>query len=341
MIALIILFTVFTGACISPAQPASPGTPVPELTTVKVAYMPIISFGPLFIAQEEGYFARQGINVEFEKFLSTSAALPALINGDIAVSGGTLFPGLINAISEGAHIRIVADKGIIRPDSCTSQAFLLRRDLVESGAITTVSDLRGKKVAAGTDQSYGVFRALALGNLTTSDIEFVDMPRSGILVAFENGAIDAAFLMEPYLTEAVRSNNSVVFLKDYDFTPNSSNPLLYGTAFTDTDPGLGGRFMVAYLEGVRQYNQGKTERNLQILSKYTQLDREVLNETCWVPVAETGEFPPEPVHEYVDWMYTNKKITRIVENDQLIDMSYVQYANGVLSNSTRNSSPVL
>jgi hypothetical protein len=47
--------------------------------------------------------------VEFEKFQSATTALPALINGDVAVSGGTLSPGLVNAITKGAHVHIVAD----------------------------------------------------------------------------------------------------------------------------------------------------------------------------------------------------------------------------------------
>ncbi len=41
-------------------------------------------------------------------------------------------------------------------------------------------------------------------------------------------------------------------------------PLYYGPAFTDTNPEVGRRSMVAYLQGVRQYNQGKTDRNIGI-----------------------------------------------------------------------------
>ncbi len=36
----------------------------------------------------------------------------------------------------------------------------------------------------------------------------------------------------------------------------------------------------------------------------------------------------------MDWMYTNKQIPQKVNEDQLFDMSYVNYANGVLRNST-------
>jgi NitT/TauT family transport system substrate-binding protein len=336
MTCLIILVTIFTGACISPVPPSTTVTPAPVQTTVKVAYMPIISFGPLFIAQEEGYFAEQGINVEFEKYQATSTALPSLINGDIAVSGGQLFPGLMNSVSKGAHVRIVADKGMILPGSCNSSAFLVRRDLVESGAVKTVADLKGKKVASGSDQSYGMFRALASGNLTTDDVDMVEMPSAAITAAFENGAIDAGFLMEPYITLAVGQGKAVVFLSGDEFIPNYTTPLYYGPAFTDTNPELGKRFMVAYLQGVRQYNRGKTDRNIGILLNYTKMDRDLLEQSCWVPVAENGEIPKQPVRDYMDWMYANNKITQIPGEDQVFDMSYVTYANGVLQNKTES-----
>ena len=304
------------------------------MTTVKVAYMPLVSNGPLFIAKEEGYFARQGINVEFEKFQSSSEALPVLINGGIAVSGGQLAPGLVNSIAKGARVRITADKGRIVPGYCNSTAFLVRRDLIESGAVKTIADLKGRKVAATSDQSYGVYRALARGNLTTSDVEIVDMANAASIIGFENGAIDAALLMEPSITHAVSRGKAVVFLGGQEFIPNFANPLYYGPTFLDKDPELGRRFMVAYLQGVRQYNQGKTDRNVEILSNYTHLDRALLVQSCWAQISPTGDLPRQPVREYMDWMYANKKIGQNLDDDQMFDMSYVNYANGILANTT-------
>jgi len=331
---LVLSFFVMSVGCVSPGLQETPVTPAPPLTTVKVAYMPIISFGPLFIAKDEGFFSRQGINIEFEKFPATSAALPSLLNGDIAVSGGPIFPGTVNSVSRGGRVRIVADKGMILPGSCNSSAFLVRRDLVESGIVRTMADIKGKKVAAASDQSYGMFRALATGNLTSGDVEMVDMPSASSVAAFETGAIDAAYLMEPYITLALRNGKVVVFLPGADFIRNYTTPLYYGPAFTDTDPGLGKRFMVAYLQGVRQYNLGKTDRNLAILMNYTGMDRELLEQSCWVDVAGNGEIPREPVREYMDWMQKNNKISQVPEDDQLYDMSFVAYAQGILANTT-------
>jgi len=335
----IILSLVMVSACVSEAPQPHKGTPapqVPAMTTVKVAYLPLISNAPLFIAKEEGYFAKLGLNVEFEKFQSGAATLPALINGDIAVSGGALSPGLYNAIAKGAHVRIVADKGRIMPGYCNSTAFLVRRDLIESGAVKTVADLKGRKVAAASDQSYGVFRALAVGNLTSGDVEILDMTNAASVVAFENGAIDANLLMEPYITQALNRGNTVVLLPGQDFIPNFPAPLFYGPVFLDKDPDLGRRFMVAYLEGVKQYNLGKTERNLEILQKYTQIDPALLNQSCWPQIAPDGLVLRQPVMEHMDWLHANKQITQKLDEDQLFDMSFVNYANGVLANTTQS-----
>ena len=196
--------------------------------------MPIISFGPLYFAKEEGYFEQQGIHLVLEKFSSTSTALPLLLNGDIAVTGGQLSPGMVNAIAKGAHIRMVADKGTIFQGSCNSSAFLVRKDLVERGIIKTVADLKGKKIAIGIDQSYGLFRIREKGNLTIDDFELHDMPREAIPMAFETGSIDGAYLMEPYITQAVMNGKAVVFVPGDAFIPNYSTPLVYGPAFMMT-----------------------------------------------------------------------------------------------------------
>jgi hypothetical protein len=51
-------------------------------------------------------------------------------------------------------------------------------------------------------------------------------------------------------------------------------------------------------------------------------------------VREDGYVSRQPNRETMNWMYANKAITRIPDDDQLYDMSYVDYANGVLLNTT-------
>jgi len=342
LLILLIVSTVALSACVSQALPAvsplsglSP-TPTPALTTVKVAYLPIISNGPLFIAQEEGYFARQGITVEFVKFQSAPASVPALVSGDISVSGGQFSPAMVNAIMKGANVRIVADKGRASSGSCTTNGIVVRRELFERGEVTKVSDLKGRKIMFTSDQSYLVSLLLEKGNLTADDVEIVNMDFASGVVALTNGAVDAGDLTEPFITQVNNSRSAVMIMPTNEYCPDWPLPLYYGPGILDKDPELGRRFMVAYLQGVRQYNQGKTEQNLLIMGNYTKLDRDLLKQSCWMPVENNGDLPRKSVREYVDWMYANKKITQNPTDDQLFDMSYITYARGVLANTSES-----
>ena len=335
LIVILVSGVVFCG-CMTPTPPVMPAvTPAatPALQTVKVAYSPTTANGPLYIAKEEGYFAEQGVNVELEKYQSPAAALPVLIHGDIAVSTGPLKIGLINALAKGEHVRIVADKGRIIDGYCDPYALMVRKDLYEQGIIRNVSDLKGKKISQ-RDSDYDLFNVLALGNLSNKDVETMDMDWNMVVPAFRSGAIDAALITDPYMTQALDSGSAVVLVPGKDFLPDWPLPVYYGPAILDKDPELGKRFMVGYLKGVKQYNEGKTERNLAILQNYTKLDRDILNRSCWYPIAADGYLPKKPVHDYMNWMYANKKISQILTDDQIFDMSYVDYANGVLRNTT-------
>jgi ABC-type nitrate/sulfonate/bicarbonate transport system substrate-binding protein len=307
-------------------------SPAPAMKTVTVSYQPTTANGPLYIAIDEGYFAEQGIDVRLEKTV-TAAALPLLINGDLGASTGPVKIGLINAIAKGEHVRIVADKGRLTPGSCTAYALMVRKDLFDKGIVTRVSDLKGRKIAQ-RDSDYDLYRALALGNLSRDDIEIVDMDFASVIPAFRNGAIDAGLVTEPYITLAMNNGSAIVLAPAQDFLPDWPIPLYYGPVLLDRDPDLGKRFMVAYLKGVKQYNEGKTERNLVIIGNYTHLDRDLLNQSCWYPIQADGNLPRQPVRDYLDWMYANKKISQTLNDDQLFDMSYAEYANGVLLNTT-------
>lgn len=337
---LLIASAVTTTACVSQVPPASvvPSvSPAPALTTVKLAYTPTTAFGPVYIAQDEGFFAQQGIHVEFEKVTGSSAAFPLLINGDVDILSGPVTSGMVNAIAKGSHVRLVADKGSVVSGACPSNALMVRRSLFENGMVRNISDLRGRKImglTGSTDQSYTFVRALAQGNMTQDDVEMVKMDYPSAVVAFKNGAIDAAVLTEPYITQTISGGSAVVLMPGQDFIPGYALPLVYGPSILDKNPDIGRKFMVAYLQGVKQYNQGKTERNLAILGKYTGLDRELLNQTCWYPVAEDGNFSRQGIRDSMDWMYANKGITQVLSDDQLYDMSYTAYANGVLLNTT-------
>ncbi len=301
-----------------------------EPSTLKVAYIPITSFGPIFIAKDEGYFAEQGIKIELTKFQSAQQAIPSLIQGEVDVSSTTINPALFNAIAKGANIKIVADKGSTG-GQCDFNALVVKKDLYDNGNLTTMEQLKGKKIAMATRPNYLLIKALDKANLTSKDVESIDMGFPEIVVAFENNAIDAAVMTEPYLYQVLKTGKAKILLLSGEIIPNFSGyPLAFGPNLLEKNRTLGKKFMIAYLKGVKQYNEGKTRRNMEILKNYTQFDAEILQGSCWGAIRQDGYIEKDPIMQYQDWLFENKYIDVRVADNQIMDMSFVDYANHVL-----------
>ena len=103
-------------------------------TRVRVSGRAVLSQAPLILADESGYFRRQGLDVELVG-LDNSEGLPALIEGGMDVLAGQVQPRYFNAIARGAPIRIVADKGHLDPASCGYVALVARKALLRKGRL--------------------------------------------------------------------------------------------------------------------------------------------------------------------------------------------------------------
>ena len=294
-----------------------------ESITLKISLLPYISYAPIFIALEEGYFAEQGLELKFVKFKQSGLSIPALARGDLDVSTDSVGSNLFSAIARGLEIRIVADKGHFG-DRCTSSAIVVRKDLYDSGELTKIEQLKGRKVALSLVPVWGYVyeKILSKGNLTLDDIEVVKLPSAARNTAIETGAIDAAGVTDPQLTQLESLGIAVAIADYHDFVPNyQASTIIFGPNLLEKNPELGRRFMIAYLKGVRQYNKGKTQRNIKIIQKYTELDADILKKICLISFYPDGHVNTESIVAVQDWAYEKGFIDSKVPMDQLIDMS--------------------
>jgi ABC-type nitrate/sulfonate/bicarbonate transport system substrate-binding protein len=157
------VFTLLLQGCQAAATPTQapletqpPTKTKPAPIKLKVQLLPYLSYAPLYIAQEEGYFAEQGLEVEFQK-LQGGTAFVALVSGDIDVAASFLTSNVLGAISKGETVKVVADKGYIAPSGCTANGLLARKDLVASGALNEVKGLVGRTVKYDKVSAPGLF----------------------------------------------------------------------------------------------------------------------------------------------------------------------------------------
>ena len=320
------------------ALPSKAPTELPVQTAtqepihLKVNVRNFISYAPLFIARDEGFFAEQGLNVELiDSATSSNEMITALIAREIDVATPTLSVSVFNAILQGNNLKYAADKGFLDPDNCTTDAFVASKSILASENLTDLSSIKGKNVVilspAGTVE-YSLDILLAQNGLTQNDIQLSNISDSATRVeGLNNGSIDITLLSEPWITHAQTIGAGEVWVPLSDILPNLSiGTITFGASILEDKPEAGTRFMIAYLKGVEQFNQGKTDRNIEIIANFTKLSPEDIKASCWTSFKPDGTMDTESMLAFQDWAIEKGYADGLLELDQFWTSQFVDEA---------------
>jgi len=246
-----------TAACGTDAgtgtQASGDGTCAGE--TVNVGINNSGSDAPILIADEKGYFSDAGLEVELIEFKSGGQMVPAIGSGQIDAGAGSPGAGLYNAIGGGLDIRIVADKATMVPGHAY-MPLMVRKDLVDSGQVQGVGDLRGLTVAQsseGSTASATLGAILGTAGLAYEDVTLESLGFPEHVAALQNGSVDASLLVEPFATVAEEQGAAVRFFDPSEvYSGQQVAVLLYNGAFAG-EGAAATCFMEAYLRGARDY----------------------------------------------------------------------------------------
>jgi NitT/TauT family transport system substrate-binding protein len=145
--------------------------PKPEQPDITVAAIPAVDLAGLYIAQERGLFARQGLHVTIVPVPSAQSVITGQLAGKIDISAGS-YVAYIAAQAAGARFRILAEASTLSPGT---------RALVVTGnsRITTISQLAGRKVGLNGVNSIGTLLVAALlsaHGISPKTVKFVTDP---------------------------------------------------------------------------------------------------------------------------------------------------------------------
>lgn len=260
-----------------------------------------LTYAPIMIAKDEGFFEQEGIDADLVSLDSNSAVTAAAV-GKLDVLSVGLRAGVFNMILKGVPLQVVADRGHSDAQRCTADAFIAPIALVKQ-IEAAGGDLRGQRVAMirGGVAEYLTVRLLAMHGRTTKDVEMLRMPQ-GSAISSRDELHAVRLTSEPTLSNALSEGWAGVVASAERVAPGHQNAILvYGKRFLHDDPELGRRFMRAYLRGVRRYSEGKTERNVEILSRYTKLPPNIIRRACWITISNDGQIDPKSVQPFLDW----------------------------------------
>lgn len=319
------------------AAPTSAPAAVRPPTTLKIATLRPAADAGIFIALEKGYYQEEGIQLEMAQVDVGAQTIGFLASGQIDVGGGGQSPALVNAVERGINVKGVVDKGSF-PPGFGSTALMVRKDLADAGAIRDYPDLRGRTIATpavGSTAHMMVMKALERGGLTHRDVEHVNIPFPDQLQALANHNIEVGATVEPFVTFGVEQNIAVRWKGADEVYPGQQGALLmYGPKLLEDQPDLGRAFMVAYLRGVRDYNDA-IRKGINRAEIFAMLARNltVKDVALWERMVPTGLNPDghinvETIREDIErWIDLGMlKPEDRIDPGLLVDEQFVEYA---------------
>ncbi len=303
---------------------------------IKVGVSPVVSSAGIFLAYEKGYFKDQGLDVDITYFKSSGAPMTALLgNGNLDVGAGNISAGLWNAINSGLNIKLVADKGRVSKN-CDYIGLLVRKDHIDSKRYKALGDLKGFKMAVtafGVSQQIAADKFLKAAGLRIEDVTFEKMDYAAMNTALQNKNIDTTIQLEPYLTEAELSGIAVKISGVNEVYPEQqSAAIIYASQFITEHPDLAEKFMIAYLEGVRAYNdafiKGKNKPEIvSLLKKHIKIESdEIWNKMIPAGINPDGFLNKESLAEDMRWYQEHGFIDTICDTEKTVNHTFVEKA---------------
>jgi NitT/TauT family transport system substrate-binding protein len=242
--------------------------PVSGGTKVSIGVIPIIDVAPVYLGKMKGFFSSHGIDLT----LVPEQGGPAIVKGVLSNKyqfGFSNVTSLIAADADGAPLKAVAS-GV----ASTGRA---GRDysavVVPDGSpIRTPKDLAGKRVAVNALKNLGdttVRQSVRKAGGDPRGLQFEAMPFSAMPTALQNGQVDAAWVVEPQLSEAITMGAQVVASNFVDTAPDLTVAMYFtGAALIAKDPDLVKRFTAAVLESLK-YAGSHPDEVRAIVGTYT------------------------------------------------------------------------
>ena len=147
----------------------------------------------IFTAEDQHFFATNGINFTFKTYDTGLATIDDLLNGNVDIAGAAEYPVVAKAFQK-ENISIIA--------SISKSDIIYLVGLTDRG-IRNISDLKGKKIGIprGTVLEFYLGRFLDLHGMSIRDVTLINLPQGQTTDAIANGSVDAIVTREPYFSQ--------------------------------------------------------------------------------------------------------------------------------------------
>jgi NitT/TauT family transport system substrate-binding protein len=244
------------------------------LTPVVIGTQPIVDSAPLYLGVEQGFFAEEGLELTIESAVGGAAVVPSVVSGDFQFGRGNVLSTMV-AVDKGLDLRCItnANSTAGNPDF---GAVVVPGD----SPIQSVADLPGHSVSVNTLANIGDTTIRSVVEEAGGDpngIRFVEVPFSDAPAALATDQVEAAWILEPFLTEAVDDGGRVLSYNFSEFHPDLDISCVFASgALMEEQPELVEAFQRAMNRSL-EYAQEHPDDVRRITGTYTEISPEVLD----------------------------------------------------------------
>ncbi|MET1027039.1 MAG: ABC transporter substrate-binding protein [Dongiaceae bacterium] len=225
--------------------------------TVTIAHSTWVGYGPLYIARDKGFFAKNGVDVELVVMEDPKERFPTLMADQIQMIASTVDTALLYMKRTTDFQYLVAID-----DSNGGDGIVANKD------IKTIADLKGKQVAVneGSVSEFYLNVLLEKAGLKESDINVVNMTAGDAGGAFVSKRVDAAVTWEPWLSRGKATDHGHL-LVDSSTTPGLiTDAIIVKSDWLQTHDKEAAAIVKSWNEAVAYYRDHPDE-SIQIMAK--------------------------------------------------------------------------
>jgi len=246
-------------------------TDEPAAAKVDVGVIAIIDVAPIYLGKAKGFFSKRGIDLNLVQEQGGGPIVKGVLAGKYQF-GFSNVTSLMAAQADGAPLKAVASGVASTGRSGRDFSAIVVKD---GSTIRSPKDLVGKTIAVNVLKNIGdttVRQSVRKAGGDPKRLQFEAMPFPAMGGALRAGRVDAIWVVEPQLSEAVTAGAQVLASNFVDTAPDLTVALYFTSNDTIAkNPGLVAGFTQAIRDSLKYAEQNPDEVRA-VVGTYTPID---------------------------------------------------------------------
>lgn len=313
------------------------GSPVLANTAINVGALRFTSHAASFVAFERGYFAEEGLDVNFRFFEAAQPMAVAIASGDADYAVTAISGGLISLAEKGAA-KVIG--GALSEEPGIDGQMILASNAAFEAGLTAPAMLDGKSFAVTQPGSSFHYMGAKIGAAESASLSYKPLQKVGAIIgAMKSGQVDA-WTIVPHIGKALVGGGAVQqigmvadYLPDYQVT----------TVFTSAANAANERarteaFLRAFSRGADDFNAALVDKTagedgaddmVKLIHKYVYADqpyekasKSIVNGA--MRLNKNASLNMGSVTDQVEWFKSEGLIKDSITTETLVDPSYAE-----------------